>query len=653
MTGLSSLIIRLARALSVAICAFLGPGLAQSQVQHVTDPLDKLLQADWIETDWVSTLLKHVDENLDAALPLGAPDGWRAALRQAVYDCWDRDYVAEGSLPLRSYDECSDQNEELSTRMHDVAWVLVRHEWAGYQGTLDASERRAAAWHLDQAISEYKALVSGAEARSIEPQSTSVKRLLTIRGFEEEIAADLGVGNASGLVRRQQVRDEINRQLALDGSGAGDLKDVFQAVVGPIQALTRDAMITYLSAVEAELNARALAVLVYGDGGQDATRRGSKFSAYLNCRKDGTEGGCDPDSERTVLSLSELAKSSDLRSLYNFVRDAVLERPNAVGLSVRYARMKKALLDDPVEAAKAYAELVELGWFDNSGSNTFQLHALMYGNEVLKVPQDDGGAPKLDSMEEACRFWAKKIDTSGGLCPFRALAARALPIDGAPDVFALQERERMILSLLAKVQKTVGNPELTKTNAKDPIEAEKNATNPKLAALIAKLLAETGAVLSDDRETVERVDVALPYLEDPKPTGQNEVAEAFCSANPADLFQANRCRLKAPDEEGGVLQGRLARLIVGETPLSGFEAKRLGLFAVLEEIDQKHGTDLIQDGLLQRPERDTPRGEGDDSFVELLCLHGPTILEALRDAGLRDVQLSAARPGFLSGGICQ
>jgi len=633
MTRQSGPILRLARALSVAVCAVLGPGLAHAQVPLETDPLDELLMADWVETDWVTSLLKHVDENLDAALPLGAPDGWRAALRQAVYDCWDRDYVAEGIPPLRSYDECFDIEAQLSTRMHDVAWVLVRHEWAGYQGTLDASERRASAWHLDQAISEYKALVSGVEARSIEPQSTSVKRLLTIRGFEEEIAADLGLGNASGLVRRQQVRDEINRQLALDGSGAGDLENVFQAIVGPIQALTRDATITYLTAVEAELNARALAVLVYGDGEQGAARGDGNSSDYLNCHKDEAEGGCDPDSERTVLSLSELAKSSELRSLYNFVRDAVLERPNAVGLSVRYARMKKALLDTPQEAAKIHADLVELAWFDDDGSKPFGLHALRYGSDVLTVPEGESAEPEPATMEEACRVWAAKVDTSGGLCPFRALATRALPIDGAHDAFRLQAREIQIQSLLARV--------------------EKNAPNDELAGLIAELLAETGAVVSADGETVERADAALPYLDDPKPAALDEVAEAFCDENPADLFQANLCKLKTPETEGGVLQGRLARLIVGETPLTGFEAKRRGLFAVLEEIDEKYGTDLIQNDLLLRPDVDARSNEGGNSFVEQLCLHGPTFLEVLRDAGLRDVQLSAARPGFLTGGICQ
>ncbi|WP_171728134.1 hypothetical protein [Ruegeria sp. HKCCD7318] len=584
----------------------------------------------------MDNLLKHVDQNLDPSLPLNAPEGWRASLRQAVYDCWTREYSEDADLSVREYNECFDANAELSTRLHDVAWVLVRHEWESYRGTLDPAQRRAAAWHLDQAIEEYKALVAGAERRSVEPQSTSLERLRVIRGYSDEIAADLGADNPSAIVRRQQVRDEINRQLRLDGSGAAVRgKDVFASIVGPLQELTRGAMMTYLNAVEARLDAQALAVLVYGNGDHSGGTGASDLSKYLYCREDGTEAACETGSERSVLSLSELASDAELRELYAFVRDAVLERPNAIGLAERYARMKRALYpNDSTKAAAVHAGAVKLRWFGGEDAKEIPLKDLMRADAVIRPAEEGEPSPMPATLEGACKAWIANGEEDGLRCPFRALAERSLPIGGDTDTFGLQKRETEILSLLTRVR---DNTEIT-----------------ALQTLIDDLMAESGA-LKDANGKVAGSDLALPYLVDDRPLTLSDYAKAVCAENSASVFQANRCTLRFSEEEAaGLLHDRLRRLINGEAPSLRYEDKLAGLFVALEDWDRTQDGDLLQDGVLQLPDAVVDAADLDGgSLVEQICLQGPTFLPALQRAGMRDVWLPTGQRSQFAGGICK
>ncbi|KIC09804.1 hypothetical protein RA19_13595 [Leisingera sp. ANG-M1] len=588
---------------------------AQAQDVIVIDALDRMLEADWTETTWVKPLLEHVEQNLDPAVPLIAPDGWRASLRQAVYDCWDRAFSPQDGPGERTY-TCFDAGAKLPTRMHDIAWVLVRHEWADFQGSADPAHKRAAAWRLDQAIMEYKTLVSGAEQRSVEAQSTSLKRLRVIRGYEAEITASLGGPEASGTARRLQVRDEINRQLALDGSGSLGLDhNVLQDIVGPIQALTRDAMATYLEAVEAELDAKALAVLVYGQGRAET---GINPRNYLQCGDADGTGLCAPGSERAVLSLSELAKDRDLRQLYSFVRDAVLDRPNAVGLAERYGRMKAELyFGAPGDAAKAYAGRLAVRW----DGVPLSLEALRREAEVINLPPGTSA-----TLAGACAAWAEQIEDAGAPCPFRALIARALPTDAAVDVFGLKAREAALLGLLERVHA--------------------NSGDKALRSLIEDLMAETGAVF-DGNGLVSGPDFVLPYLLAPQPPYLAGYSDALCTSNPGAVFQANFCPGAGTEIRSGPLSDQLRRLINETTPPSRFAAKRLGLDKLLAEMA---GEALIADGTLRLSEGGAP---GAGSFVGYLCQESSAIFAAMKAAGLRDVRLVPSPRSKGGARLCQ
>ena len=203
--------------LASLVSALCSPLVYASENVHL-DSLNALLVADWNEPDWVDDLLVHVDANLDPSLPL-VDGGWTAALRYLAYDCWTRDVGPDGKLTLRNYDSCGSSAEQVHLRMHDVVWVLIRHEWAAYSSSVGNQDAKAAAWALEQAMSEYQSLVAGAEPRSVEPFALTLQRLRVMRGFVDELSRLDDGEYLTDLERRQIVRDEINRQLALDGSG--------------------------------------------------------------------------------------------------------------------------------------------------------------------------------------------------------------------------------------------------------------------------------------------------------------------------------------------------------------------------------------------------------------------------------------------------
>ena len=578
--------------------------------------LDRHLVADWTRADWTADLLAHVDANLDSSLPL-EPMGWTEGLRFAAYDCWTLE--EGGGSARRDYNDCNDRYALIDKRMHDIVWVLVRHEWNSYLSTISAGQRRVAAWSLEQAIGEYRNLLAGAEPRSSEPQSTTLKRLRIIRSMVDEIASINDGEYQSGLERRQWVREEINRQLALDGAGSA-LEDI----VGPIQKLTRDAMLTYISGVEAELDTKALAVLVFGSGGGD-----SDTSDYLS------------DDERSSLSLAELAKRPGQNVLYEFVRDAVIERPNAIGIAERYSKMKKSLFDSK-EAKGRDAKMIELRWPqlpDPDGRSKFSLLELLYTDKVVPVPPGKNQSADYVTLEEACDDWAKRKNSAEGRCPFRILADRALPASDKTDTFGILARERLLQQLFTT---------LSMVNS-DKYEYE------AFVALLKRLEDQT----KTDGEPI----LALPYLLRPLPTESvdeqhgeeiqlilspalGDFNSDFCGANPAALFRSNRCEAEedAFDAKGdrvpSNLSERLRRLIVGQPPDPKFKEKIASLKQKLKNL----GGDF---------DLKAPLNVDSETFIGKVCRHSGQFLPALHRAGMRSVIIAPTTPGVSEVNACR
>lgn len=634
--------------------------LALANEDSQLERLDDFLSADWRGSDWVDDLLEHVDANLDPSIPL-VDGGWTPALRHLAYDCWTREFGANGSVQLRDYKGCGASAGQVHLRMHDVVWVLIRHEWAANAASVGNQDGKVAAWTLEQAISEYKNLISRAEPRSVEPFATTLKRLRIVRGYVDELSRLDDGAYLTDLERQQIVRDEINRQLALDGTGSSGLDyGPYTSIVGPLKALTRDTMQTYLSGAEAEQDAKSLAALVYGNGSSIANLQGESLDKYL------------ADGERKVLSLSSLKEDADLNQLYEFVRDAVVERPNAIGISERYATMKRRLTkNDIAEAQKLSAENIKLGWPSQLLPNVDGIPSepivnvtdLWFGDEVISVPVEE--QPVFVGLDQACKLRSESDNPPTGRCTFKALADRTLRASSAEDFdpFEINAREVGILQKLDEVWQTL----------------KKKDERPELQVLIESLVRQTGAKLEEDQppQTDEMVYV-LPYDARPNwfnkpPKGGTDPKTPFADAefdkkvcllnkeeadndkvkNTNSVFWANNCTIDpdAFDEEERLpelLYARLSRLMTGK-PTADFSAKIAGLKQMLADIDP----DLVAEDTLVKPGDETESIVKEYSFINNICDQSVSMLPALAAVGLRDVRFPSGGLGDEGSHVCQ
>ena len=143
------------------------------------------------------------------------------------------------------------------------------------------------------------------------------------------------------------------------GGSSGLDFEPYLTIVGELQTLTLDIMQAYLSGAEAEQDAKSLAALVYGNGTGTGDQQSEDLAQYLTT----TDNENAVLGEREALSLASLKGDARFGRLYDFVRDALTQRPNAIGISERYARLKQRLTNgDPAEARELSAEKIRLNW---------------------------------------------------------------------------------------------------------------------------------------------------------------------------------------------------------------------------------------------------------------------------------------------------
>jgi len=195
----------------------------------------------------IGDVLAYVRHLRDPTVPVRSLDRLET-LRAAAYDSCSNLKPRDGTAGPR-YD-CDDVKSNIA----DILWVLVRHEWQNYLQSIGPQTREAAAWHLRQAIGEYKrrARLSG------ETQSAMEQRLRTAMGYLQEVGRQ-GGDSRTEEAQREEVRQFINTIIS-----PGSTDKLMKEIAEPIQRLSRIAHESYIRAIDAEITARQLVGIIYG-----------------------------------------------------------------------------------------------------------------------------------------------------------------------------------------------------------------------------------------------------------------------------------------------------------------------------------------------------------------------------------------------------
>lgn len=582
------------RIAAAALLLAASPVVSARADEDVTAALDQLIASPWTAPapDWFDRLLDHVDQNVDPAVPL-EPNGWTATLRFLAYDCWSppQDPQADRNSPLalRSYVNCG-VDDRLAQRMSDIAWVLIRHEFDNYRSTRSQRFRAAAGWSLEQATAEYMDLVNGAEPRSSEPAAIRMRRLSLIRSFTAELAAKLdGAKFASDATRRQEVREEIDRQLALDGSGVGD---AFGNIITPLRQLARDVMDSYIAGINATETAKAVAVLVYGGGRfEQPNSQGAEVTPKALS-----------SAEKAELIVSALRQADGSGALYDFVAAAQAERPAAIGIVEQYADLKRLLWQHVPEGVTAADAL-------DADSFMVRWPGAEDGKLSLRTLETEPGVVGTIGSANTLTNLCEKQESGTGRCALRILVDRSIPEQGA-DIFNLAANETEIHGVL---QEIVAHAVTVEDG--DPVEA--------LVDGLRRQTTHEGTVVFQ-----------LPYLG--RATFADGMALCDDQATPA-VVRAAVC--PPADKDGTVLAERLARVIRGTPRAAQFNEKIDGLLRQLHNVAASDGPDLFDPATetLRQPET-----SAFPDFVFDLCKSIGLIAAAADAAGLRGISLIGA-----------